>query len=285
MNESAVALAPIELQGVSVIGTNESGDPVPRLEDVQLALSPGEWLYIVGVNGSGKSTLARLLAGLYTEGMIGEHRRGFAGEKVSPIVLQQPQSQLFGETPREEVQFALEWKMTPAEEIAATVERVLGRVGLQALADEPWDRLSGGQLQLSAFAAAIASEAPLIVLDETTAMLDERNRMTIVQEARRLQRQGTSIVWVTQRLDELEPDSRVVAVREGRIQYDGDVREMLYGREEEATSPCEQAGLRMPYLAAMALQLRKQSQLKDPLPVTAEEWREVLGDVAYSERT
>lgn len=284
MNDMAAAHAPIELNGVSVSGNYENGDPIPRIEDVRLALGKGEWLYIVGVNGSGKSTLAKVLAGLYTEGAIGEYSRGFAGERVSPIVLQQPRSQLFGETPREEVQFALEWKMTPAEQIAQAVEQVLDRVGLLELADEPWERLSGGQLQLTAFAAAIAGDAPLIVLDEATAMLDERNRQKIVQEARRLQRQGTSIVWLTQRLDELEPDSRVVTVREGRIIHDGDVREMLYGRDGDAMTPCEQAGLRVPYLAAMALQLRKQGRLRDPLPITPEEWREVLGDVADKER-
>lgn len=273
----------MELNGVSVIGSKDNGDTVTRLEDVRLSLAPGEWLYIVGVNGSGKSTLARVLAGLYTDGMIGEYSRGFAGSNVSPIVLQQPQAQLFGETPREEIQFALEWKMRPAVEIGPAVERVLERVGLLALADEPWDRLSGGQLQLTAFAAAIAGEAPLIVLDEATAMLDERSRVTIAKEARRLQRRGTSIVWVTQRLDELEPESRVVTVSEGRIVFDGDVREMLYGQEDDAITPCEHAGLRMPYLPAMALQLRRQGQLKDPLPVTAEEWRRVLGDVADGE--
>lgn len=275
----------MELNGVSVIGNEDNGDATIRLEDVQLSLAPGEWLYIVGVNGSGKSTLARVLAGLYTEGMTGEYSRGFAGANVSPIVLQQPQAQLFGETPREEIQFALEWQMRPADEIEVAVERVLERVGLLALADEPWHRLSGGQLQLTAFAAAVAGDAPMIVLDEATAMLDERTRVIIVNETRRLQRQGTSIVWVTQRLDELEPESRVITVSEGRIVFDGDVREMLYGMEEEAETPCEQAGLRMPYLPAMALQLRRQGRLKDPLPVTAEEWRRVLGDVVEGEWT
>ncbi|MBO9599725.1 MAG: ABC transporter ATP-binding protein, partial [Cohnella sp.] len=257
----------MKMNGVSVIGSEDHGDPAIRLEDVRLALAPGEWLYIVGVNGSGKSTLARMLAGLYTEGTSGEYSRGFAGAHVSPIVLQQPHAQLFGETPREEIQFALEWKRRPADEIGSVTERVLERLGLLALADEPWNRLSGGQLQLAAFAAAIAGEAPLIVLDEATAMLDERSRATIAIEARRLQRQGTAIVWVTQRLDELEPDSRVVTVSEGRIVFDGDVRQMLYGQDDDGITPCEQAGLRMPYLPAMALQLRRQGRLKDPLPV------------------
>ncbi|MFC5532543.1 ATP-binding cassette domain-containing protein [Cohnella yongneupensis] len=277
--------APIVLEGVSVTGSNESGESAIRLEDVSLTLAPGEWLYVVGVNGSGKSTLARLLAGLYTEGATGAVDRGFAGHTVSPIVLQQPQAQLFGETPREEVQFALEWRETPAEEISLFVRGTLERVGLVPFADEPWDRLSGGQLQLAAFAAALAVDAPLLVLDEATAMLDESNRETIAREARRLQRQGVAIVWVTQRLDELEPDSRVAAISEGRVCFYGDARDFMYGRSGDAISPCERAGLRVPYLAALALRLRQQGHLSDPLPMTAEEWRKVLGNVGESERT
>jgi energy-coupling factor transport system ATP-binding protein len=283
MNNAAAE--PIVLDGISVIGSSEHGKQIPRLDNVSLTLAPGEWLYIVGVNGSGKSTLARLLAGLYTEGVFGSYSRGFAGEAGSPIVLQQPQAQLFGETPREEIQFALEWQAKPVDQIASIVELTLRSVGLFELADETWDRLSGGQLQLAAFAAAIAGGAPLLVLDEATSMLDEGNRETIEREARRLQRQGTAIVWVTQRLDELKPDSRVAAIREGRVMYDGDVRYLLYGSMDDEVAPCEQAGLRMPYLAELALRLRREGQLEDPLPVTAEEWREVLENVGEDERT
>jgi energy-coupling factor transport system ATP-binding protein len=274
------------LNAVSVYGSAELGDPSLRLDNINLTLEAGEWVNVVGVNGSGKSTLARLLAGLQPDGTVGEVRRGFAGEEGSPIVLQQPRAQLFGETPREEITFALEWREMQAERISELVEQTLARAGLTLLADEPWERLSGGQQQLAALAASAAHETPLIVMDEATSMLDEANRNSVVQMARDLYRNGTAVVWVTQRLDELEPESRVVALGEGAILFDGNGREFLYGVMDEgrqSQSPCVKCGLRLPYTAVMALELRRLGKLRDPLPVTAQQWRKVLGNIGDGE--
>jgi energy-coupling factor transporter ATP-binding protein EcfA2/energy-coupling factor transporter transmembrane protein EcfT len=241
---------------LSVYGDKESAELSPRLSHVNLTISPGEWIVVVGVNGSGKSTLVRILAGLYPAEMVGEVARGFAGEAASPIVLQQPRAQLFGETPREEVMFALEWKGIEAEEIPLLTEEALVRTGLMVHADEPWERLSGGQQQLAAIAAATATATPLIILDEVTSMLDEANRSIVMDQARELHRNGTAVIWVTQRLDELELDTRVVALGEGSVVYDGRAQDFLYGIEGEA-SPCERCGLRLPYMAAFARELKR----------------------------
>ncbi|WP_239616879.1 energy-coupling factor ABC transporter ATP-binding protein [Cohnella mopanensis] len=280
---------PIVLDHVSVIDLDEMGNsPSVRLHEVSLALAAGEWLNVVGVNGCGKSTLARLLAGLLPANLSGEMRRGFAGNGVSPIVLQQPKAQLFGETPREEVIFALEWKGIVKERIADLAEDALNKVGLLALADEPWTRLSGGQQQLAAFAASMACDPLLLILDEVTSMLDESNRELVLGTARSLHKRGTAILWITQRLDELEPDARVVAIEGGRVIYDGDCRGFLYGvpvpgETELPSSPCLRSGLRLPYLASMAIELRRLGKWKDPLPMTTQEWGKVLGDVGDAE--
>jgi energy-coupling factor transporter ATP-binding protein EcfA2 len=270
------------LEGVTVVRADEEGRPVGLLRDVHLRLAPGEWVYLVGVNGSGKSTLVRLLAGLYGEGTTGRIDRGFAGEAPAPIVMQRPESQLFGDTPREETLFALEWRPHPALEPGEAAQEALEATGLTALADAAWTRLSGGERQLAAIAAATAGAAPLVVFDEATSMLDERNRRRVLDIARRCHASGAAVVWVTQRLDELEPDRRVIALFNGRIGFDGSVREFFYGdggggesREKENMhdlSPCERCGLSLPFLAVLARQWRRAGRLADPLPVTREEW-------------
>jgi len=286
---------PLELLSVTVFGSEDTDETLVRLKEASLMLSPGEWLTVVGVNGSGKSTLARLIAGLWPERMDGVIKRGFAGDEASPIVLQQPKAQLFGETPREEIVFALEWRGIPEDRIAILAEQALHRAGLAALADEPWERLSGGQQQLAAIAAATACPARLLVMDESTSMLDEANRDAVMRAVRELHAAGTAVVWVTQRLDELGPDDRVVAVAEGQISFDGKGREFLYGPEgdvedgagEDALtsgdfmplSPCLRAGLRLPYLVELALELKRLRKLSDPLPVTEWEWEQVWGNV------
>jgi energy-coupling factor transport system ATP-binding protein len=270
------------LDAVSVYGNNELGDLSPRLENVSLQLAAGEWINVVGVNGSGKSTLARLIAGLQPDGIVGGVERGFAGDKGSPIVLQQPMAQLFGETPREEVLFALEWKGIQSELIPLLAEQALNKAGLTSQADEPWERLSGGQQQLAAIAASTACGTPLIVMDEVTSMLDETNRSSVMGTAKALHKSGTAVVWVTQRLDELEPDSRVVALEGGSVIFEGNTRDFLYGVVGEQ-SPCVRCGLRLPYRAALALELRRLGQLQDPLPVSVKQWRKVLGNVGNEE--
>ncbi|TVX97582.1 ATP-binding cassette domain-containing protein [Cohnella terricola] len=275
------SMEPMLLDRVTVYGNSESGEHAARLKETSLSVAPGEWLTVVGVNGSGKSTLARLLAGLVPEAMEGIVRRGFAGEGACPIVLQQPKAQLFGETPREEMGFALEWRGIPASEMKSTAEEALHRVGLAPLADEPWERLSGGQQQLAAIAAATACAAPLLVLDEATSMLDEEHRDIVLRAVREIHGKGTSVVWVTQRLDEVGPEDRVVAIGEGWVIYDGGGREFMYGSAALPVSPCLRAGLRLPYLTELALELRRMGKLSDPLPMTEREWLENWGNVSH----
>jgi len=261
----------LELLGVTVIREGADGDLHVLLEDVHVRLAPGEWLNVAGVNGSGKSTLARLLAGLHCEGTLGRIERGFAGHGPAPVVLQRPEAQLFGATPREEVLLALEGRPHPTKEAEWAASAALREVGLEALADTPWERLSGGQLQLTAVAAAIAGEAPLIVFDEATSRLDERSRRKVLEIARGRHAAGTAVVWVTQRLDELGPDERVIALKDGRILYDGPVRG-FFGTDREGfgRSPCERCGLRPPFSAALATGMRRK-EIPSAVSATAAE--------------
>lgn len=262
------------VQGLSVYTEQGEGAATARIENVDLRVSPGEWVTLVGVNGSGKSTLARLLAGLPQDGASGKMRRGFAGAGPAAYVMQQPDAQLFGETPREELAFALEWLGTPAEEMEGRIRNWLERAGLSALADEPWKRLSGGQRQLAAVAAATAGRSPLVVFDEATSMLDTSAAERVISMARELLAEGAAIVWVTQRLEELAPDMRVVAMKDGRIAFDGTGREFLYGRDPlREESPCVSCGLRLPYMAELALELCRLEVLAAPLPMTSDEWQ------------
>lgn len=269
----------LQLTDVSVIGSGHPGaGSAPRLNAVRLTLSPGEWVYIAGTNGSGKSTLARLLAGLSMEGVSGGIERGFAGEYPAPYVMQQPDAQLFGETPREEIAFALEWMGLNGDDIDARTAETLRRTGLATVADVPWERLSGGQRQLAAIAAAVAADSPLLVLDEATSMLDDQTRAVAYELIRERHAAGCAVVWVTQRLDELTPEERIIAVQDGRICYEGRGRDFFFGKAASAgVTSCEASGLQPGYLMKLALAMRAEGVLRDPLPMTEAEWREVLG--------
>ncbi|SDX51416.1 energy-coupling factor ABC transporter ATP-binding protein [Paenibacillus sp. CF384] len=270
------------LKDVSIDRLLDNGDSSPRLHQINLVLAPGEWLNVAGVNGSGKSSLARLLAGLTIEGVQGSWSRGFAGNKPSPYVMQQPDAQLFAETPREEIRFALEWRGMPPHEIRQQTEEILTFTGLSAIGDAPWSHLSGGQRQLTAVAAASAGETPLLIFDEATSMLDEQSMVLVHELAKKLHRRGTAIVWVTQRLQEIESAARTVAMMDGSIVFDGKGGEFLYGAAGQVNygpTPCQTCGLRLPYLSALALELGRLGKLQPPYPETMEEWDQALAQI------
>jgi len=271
-DEAGLALC---VRGLTVPADPEHPAARPRLDRIDLKLNPGEWLNVVGVNGSGKSTLARVLAGLPETGATGFMARGFAGPDPAAYVMQNPDAQLFGETLREEIRFVLEWSGRSAESFAGRTEAALSLSGLRALADRPWASLSGGQRQLAAAAAAAAGGGPLIVFDEATSMLDDASGRALRELADRLYLGGAAVVWATQRLEELEPDRRVVALRDGRLVFDGDGRTFLYG-ESPGTEPppCVRCGLRLPYLAELAIEMHRLGAWAPPLPMSEEEWKQ-----------
>ncbi|CAI6029332.1 ATP-binding cassette domain-containing protein [Cohnella sp. JJ-181] len=254
---------PMLLRQVSARRESAIAGAPPLLDQVDLTLNRGEWMYVAGTNGSGKSTLGRLLAGL---GFPGELRaetwdRGFAGEAPAPYAMQQPDAQLFGTTPREEIVFAREWLGADGSAIAGLAYDALDEVGLRDAADLPWRALSGGERQLAAVAAAAAGHAPLLVLDEATSMLDAESQALVLRLARRRHREGAAVVWITQRIEELESGRRVVALSEGRIVYDGSVDVFLAGEKlDDGTHeepPCLRCGLRLPYEAALKRELAR----------------------------
>ncbi|MFC3797703.1 ATP-binding cassette domain-containing protein [Cohnella sp. GCM10012308] len=247
------------IAGMSAYREGAAEDAPALIDRVDMTLSPGEWVYVVGTNGSGKSTLGKVVAGLGVHGEIrAQHwERGFAGQEPAPYVMQQPDAQLFGTTPREEIVFALEWLGASGPDILRLADEALSEAGLKEAADLPWSALSGGQRQLAAVAAAAAGHAPLLVFDEATSMLDGHSQSLVRRLALKRQREGAAIVWITQRIEELEadPERRVLAIAGGRLVYDGSVRGFLYGDASEAgaaiTPPCLLAGLRLPYAAEL----------------------------------
>ncbi len=253
--------------------TSES--PHIALRDVNLSVGAGEWLAIVGPNGSGKSTLARVMAGLCPVS-----RGSVAGEVPVAFVWQNPDAQIIGDTVREDIQFGLEAIGAGTSDLDSVVRDVLAQVGLNVAHDTSTDALSGGQRQLLATASSLALQPALIVFDEATSMLDPAARARVLEAAERLRASGTTIVWVTQWLEELAYADRVIALADGAIAYEGDPRTFLYGSDPGATdasaahcaSPCERLGFEAPFTVRLTRELLRLGARFSPLPLNPEQW-------------
>jgi energy-coupling factor transport system ATP-binding protein len=270
------------------------GGNIPAFNHVSLNIQKGEWLAVVGPNGSGKSTLARVMAGL-CEVSRGQITRSFTpslGLKSGriQIVFQNPDAQIVGQTVFEDVCFGLENHAVATADISSRVHHALDLVGLSKYIHAEVDALSGGQKQLLCIASALALEPSAIIFDEATSMLDPLARDHILQIVKELHQRGTTIIWMTQWMDELSHATRVVALRDGTLFFEGDTREFFYGKSandaellpsvcgasQTTVSACETLGFPRPYVVQVALELQRLGASLPLLPISPEELSQVV---------
>lgn len=268
----------MSLKSASVVYRMESGEGRRVWSNVSLDIYRGEWLAVVGPNGSGKSTLASVLLGLnpLSEGQIIRTIGG--GASLVRGVLQLPEAQFIGETVAEELQFLPAAEELSSAERVAWYAEVLAAVGLEISPERTMATLSGGQKQLVNLAVALAAGPEILILDEPTAMLDPAARKEVRDAVRLAHQRGTTIVWISHRLEEVADATRVIGFGAGRVTFEGDPRTFFYGNVEDASiaSPCVELGFDPPFAVQTAMHLLEQGVALQPLPLTMEELAEAI---------
>lgn len=251
------------------------------LNNLNLAVEEGEFVAVIGHNGSGKSTLAKLMNGLLqpTQGevCVGDYRTGdkqslFEIRKRVGVVFQNPDNQLVASIVEDDVAFGAENIGLPREEIGERIEFALSAVGMEEYRHSTPARMSGGQKQRIAIAGVLAVRPEVLVLDESTAMLDPRGRREVMEIVERLNREnGMSVVLITHYMDEVAKADRVIVLSDGRIAMTGSPREVFSRGEELKTY-----GLSLPVPAQIAQKLREKGVPANGAALTAEELSEEL---------
>ena len=211
-------------------------DGTRALAGVDLVISPGETVAIVGQNGSGKSTLVRHFDGLLrpTEGRVLHDGVDVAGQRVAAlaakvgIVFQNPDRQIFAGRVRTEIEFGPRiLGRTPAEAARAGTE-ALGAVGLSELADaNPYD-LGYSRRKLLALASVLAMQTPVIVLDEPTTGQDAPGIERIRTVVEGLAAAGRTVIAISHDMRFVaETFGRVVVMGGGRVLLDGSPTEVF----------------------------------------------------------
>jgi energy-coupling factor transport system ATP-binding protein len=203
----------------------------PALEDVSLAVEPGELVVLLGPSGSGKSTLLRALSGLVPHfhggrfsgsvevaGMDTRVRRPGDLAGMVATLFQDPEDQVVMTRVDNEVAFGLENLGVPPAEILRRAATALASVGASHLAGRAVAELSGGELQRVCLAATLALEPRLLLLDEPTSQLDPEAARALLDLARDA---GIAVVCSEQRPAlPLERADRVVFLDGGRVLLD-----------------------------------------------------------------
>lgn len=253
----------LEVKGVTHIYGAKTPFEKTALSAVNVGFESGQITGLIGHTGSGKSTLVQMLNGLIRpqSGEIlldGEDiwarpkEIGRVRTRVG-LVMQYPEYQLFDETVRRDVGFALRNAGMDEGEIDARVREAAECVGLEAslLDKSPFD-LSGGQKRRAAIAGILAMRPEVLVLDEPAAGLDPRGRADVLGYLRRYrERFGATIILVSHSMEDMaQYCDRVVVLRRGEVFLSGRVDEVFYRSEELAS-----VGLDIPEVMKIALAL------------------------------
>jgi energy-coupling factor transport system ATP-binding protein len=194
------------------------------LTNINLAIEKGEYVAVVGRNGSGKSTLAGALAGLIkpTKGTVlvdgintRDKKRFLDLRKTLGMVFQNPENQIVFEKVRDDIAFGLRNLNYADEAIEARIDEIAKIMAIEDFADS--FELSMGQKQRVAIASVLAMNPQCIVFDEPTAMLDPRGKKDIQTIVADLHRQGLTVVYVTNVIDEVLPADRILVIENGSI--------------------------------------------------------------------
>ena len=204
---------------------------VHALRGVSLDIDAGDFVAIMGASGSGKSTLMNII-GCLDRPTSGRYL--LAGREVSRLdgdQLAEIRNHLIGfvfqsfnllrrTSALDNVELPLIYADVTARERLRRARAALDRVGLGERLDHHPSQLSGGQQQRVAIARAIVSEPEVIVADEPTGNLDSRTSIEIIALFQELGRSGITVILVTHEQDIAEHASRVVVVKDGRVQSD-----------------------------------------------------------------
>ena len=235
--------------------------PVVAVKEVSLEIADGSFVCVCGENGSGKSTLAKLMNGLIapTSGVVTVDGKTTATEEEAALfairqkvgmVFQNPDNQMIASIIEDEIAFGPENLGVPREEIGERIDYALSAVDMTEYRHNTPYKLSGGQKQRIAIAAVLAMKPEVLVLDESTAMLDPKGRKEVLKVAEELNRQGITIVLITHFMEEATHADRIIVMNEGRVVMDGAPAEIFRKREE-----IERYDLELPVADAIAAEL------------------------------
>ena len=207
------------------------------ISNLSLSVEEGEFIAIVGHNGSGKSTLAKLMNGLL-EPVSGDvivdgintrdDDKIYDVRKTVGVVFQNPDNQMVATIIEDDVAFGPENLGLKREEIGERVDYALKSVGMEEYREREPFKLSGGQKQRIAIAGVLAIKPRVLILDESTAMLDPPGRDEIMRVVDRLRKESNmTVITVTHFMEEAQSADRIIVLNGGKLVMQGKPEEVF----------------------------------------------------------
>ncbi len=235
---------------------------IDAVKQLSLHIEEGTFVALVGHNGSGKSTLAKLLNGLLlpTSGDVKifgnstlDPEKNYEIRKNVGMVFQNPDNQMIASIVEDDIAFGPENLGVPREEIIERVEWALSKVEMSQYRKRTPFKMSGGQKQRLAIAGVLAIKPKILVLDESTAMLDPQGRKEVLKVAHELNKEdGITVIHITHFMEEALDADRLIVMNGGKIAFDSTPREVFKKYED-----LKAIKLAVPWETQMAISLKK----------------------------
>ena len=239
------------------------------LRGIDLSITEGSFVAVLGHNGSGKSTLAKHMNAILvpTEGRVLVRGMDSSDEehlldirRTVGMVFQNPDNQIVANVVEDDVAFAPENLGVPSQQIRERVDAALRQVGMFELRMHAPHLLSGGQKQRVAIAGILAMEPKVLVLDEPTAMLDPHGREEVIQTVTCLCREkGMTVVLITHHMEECIGADRLIVMSNGSIVADGSPAQVF-----SQVELMEREGLDVPETTRVLHELGLPTDVMDP---------------------
>ena len=254
----------ISVKNVSFTYKSDDGNTVSEkaLDSISLEIPAGSYCAVLGANGSGKSTLAKIIDVLEipdegTVFVLGDTATDdeslYNIRQKCAYVFQNPDNQIVGTIVEEDVAFGPENLGVPLPELRERVDDALRYVGLYGLKDRQAASLSGGQKQKLAIAGALAMKPRILILDESTSMLDPVSRDEFLGIAEKLNReQHITVITITHDMNEAARCDEIIVIDSGRAVMRGAPQD-IFSRPDEL----EAYGLELPPDIAMVREMAK----------------------------
>lgn len=250
------------------------------VDGVSLEIEAGEFVAVIGRNASGKSTLARMINGLIAPlsgeiTVFGNNTRDekslFEIRKTCGIVFQNPDNQMVASIVEDDVAFGPENIGVSREEIGKRIDFALQATGTEPFRTEMASKLSGGQKQRVAIAGVLALKPKILILDESTSMLDPIGRAEVMAVVANLRKtENMTVVIITHYMDEVVGCDKVFVMADGKLLKTGTPEQIFNDKQL-----LDEAGLELPVPAKIAEGLKSRG-VDVGLPLTKEQLKERL---------
>lgn len=230
----------IQVENIVFSYKNDSIQNRRALQNVSLTIHAGEYIAILGRNGSGKTTLIRHMIGLLQPdaGRVTVLDKNVAVTPTYKLArhvgfcFQNPNHQIVSFKVRDEIIFGLKAHGIDPSEFDTRIHESLEFVNMLDFLDAEIFDLGKGQKQRLALASVLSLRPEILIVDEPTTGQDPRMAREIFEILNRLNQAGTTVLVITHNIDFAATYARrAIVLQEGRIKFDGPIRELLTNRD------------------------------------------------------